>query len=941
MAHDIFISYSIKDRLKADAICHILEEERIRCWVAPRDISPGGSWAAEIADAIPMSKIMLLVFSQNANASKQVLREIELAISGDVIIIPVKIEDVLPTGGMSYYLSTTHWIDAVGGKLDTRIQKLAEKLRSMLQIDAEPPKTSAVEEKTENTIPVASSPPPSEKIDSGIKKKNKRKPIIILATVLAAIAMLVAGYFLYPYVFGEYTSNKQAENPSSSDSMKTMDPSRFPYPGATGESAAVPADYGLNPSTRVIIEDESLKNAILDTLDQVGKPIGDYLTIQDMFNLTCLALGSPGEDIPIDGDLFQPEEIVFSFIDSDISSLSGLQYAYNLKALSISNCSISDLYPLSILGNLKFIYMHNNKISDLQPLSGLSNLRSLHLGGNQITDISPLSGLTELECLHIPENPIIDLSTLSELTGLRSLGLDGLDITDLSFVASLDILNDLNVNDNKISNLEPLSGMANLSSLGISRNNLIDLSSLSGIPWLKSLDISENPIQDFSALSDLEFLRNLTMHGLQLSDLSMLRSMVFLEELRLGNNNISELAPLEGLDRLINLDLNDNDISDISPLVKLDKLQNLNLLRNPLEDMTDCEAMESLTTLYIDIGTYQKNIGTVKYLKSKGCSVLINSDEFSDVIIFEPTDYGYNPESNILVVDENVRAGIFETLSAIGSPIDRKIQISDMFELIYLDFCPEYKEPEYYNQDIYDAIGFSEAEHHVVRVNDITELDGLQYAKNLMFLSLPYYNISNLSPLYGLNNLLFLWIDSTTGLSNINALENLVNLRRLKINNLNSSDITPLSNLYRLYDLSISSYGNVDLDLTPLTGLGLGSLSLNGFNITDLEPIGTLRNLSSLTIRSSNASGLIPLSYLSNLEYLYISDNSVSDISPLAELQNLRHLTLENCSIDSIEGLQNLVNLQELWLDAHTYDSNPLIVKAIKNNGCAVYRINP
>ncbi|MCK5758320.1 MAG: toll/interleukin-1 receptor domain-containing protein, partial [Clostridiales bacterium] len=136
MAHDVFISYSIKDRLLADALCHKLEEDSIRCWIAPRDISPGGSWAGEIADAIPNSKIMILVFSANANASKQVLREVELAITNNLTVIPIKIEDVTPTGGMSYYLSTTHWIDAIGNKFDKRINTLSNKIQAMLGIDA-------------------------------------------------------------------------------------------------------------------------------------------------------------------------------------------------------------------------------------------------------------------------------------------------------------------------------------------------------------------------------------------------------------------------------------------------------------------------------------------------------------------------------------------------------------------------------------------------------------------------------------------------------------------------------------------------------------------------------------------------------------------------------------------------------------------------------------
>jgi len=42
MAHDAFISHSSKDKTIADATCAYLEASKIRCWVAPRDIRPGG-----------------------------------------------------------------------------------------------------------------------------------------------------------------------------------------------------------------------------------------------------------------------------------------------------------------------------------------------------------------------------------------------------------------------------------------------------------------------------------------------------------------------------------------------------------------------------------------------------------------------------------------------------------------------------------------------------------------------------------------------------------------------------------------------------------------------------------------------------------------------------------------------------------------------------------
>ena len=53
MAHDVFISYSSKDKAIADAICATMEQAGVRCWIAPRDILPGMNWGASIVQALP------------------------------------------------------------------------------------------------------------------------------------------------------------------------------------------------------------------------------------------------------------------------------------------------------------------------------------------------------------------------------------------------------------------------------------------------------------------------------------------------------------------------------------------------------------------------------------------------------------------------------------------------------------------------------------------------------------------------------------------------------------------------------------------------------------------------------------------------------------------------------------------------------------------------
>jgi len=114
MAHDVFVSHSSKDKLAADAVVAHLERAGIRCWAAPRDIMPGASWAASIIQAINQCRIMVVVFSSNANRSDHVRREVERAVFGGVGIIPVRIEDVLPQGDLEYFLSATHWMVSVG-----------------------------------------------------------------------------------------------------------------------------------------------------------------------------------------------------------------------------------------------------------------------------------------------------------------------------------------------------------------------------------------------------------------------------------------------------------------------------------------------------------------------------------------------------------------------------------------------------------------------------------------------------------------------------------------------------------------------------------------------------------------------------------------------------------------------------------------------------------
>src|SRR3954462_2529459 len=132
MAHDVFISYSTKDKPTADAVCATLESRGVRCWVAPRDILPGTDWGEAIIDAIEASRVMVLVFSQNANASPQIKREVERAVNKGVAVVPLRIEDVPMSKSLEYFVSTPHWMDALSPPLERHLVQLAETLKVLL-----------------------------------------------------------------------------------------------------------------------------------------------------------------------------------------------------------------------------------------------------------------------------------------------------------------------------------------------------------------------------------------------------------------------------------------------------------------------------------------------------------------------------------------------------------------------------------------------------------------------------------------------------------------------------------------------------------------------------------------------------------------------------------------------------------------------------------------
>ncbi|HVH28297.1 MAG TPA: toll/interleukin-1 receptor domain-containing protein [Vicinamibacterales bacterium] len=174
--YSAFISYATPDKVKAEEICGYLEARGLRCWIAPRDVRAGREYGNEIIDAIERAPVLVLVLSAAANESKFVSREVERAVTKGDPVIPVRIENVMPSTALELFVSATHWIDAWSGDFAAHMDRLVRDL-------AERPSATA-----------AGSPSvaPTGAIDKG--SGSARRVLSRAAAVVLVAAVAGAGY---------------------------------------------------------------------------------------------------------------------------------------------------------------------------------------------------------------------------------------------------------------------------------------------------------------------------------------------------------------------------------------------------------------------------------------------------------------------------------------------------------------------------------------------------------------------------------------------------------------------------------------------------------------------------------------------------------------------------------------------------------------------------
>ena len=129
----VFLSHASADRALVSDVLASLESEGLRCWVSFRDMAAGEpSWAGAIVGAIANCALMVVVVSKHAVGSRQVLREVTIADSENIPLLPYCIDTTPLSNDLKYFFVTGQRLDATSIPREDALPTLVAAVRSRI-----------------------------------------------------------------------------------------------------------------------------------------------------------------------------------------------------------------------------------------------------------------------------------------------------------------------------------------------------------------------------------------------------------------------------------------------------------------------------------------------------------------------------------------------------------------------------------------------------------------------------------------------------------------------------------------------------------------------------------------------------------------------------------------------------------------------------------------
>lgn len=368
-----------------------------------------------------------------------------------------------------------------------------------------------------------------------------------------------------------------------------------------------------------------------------------------------------------------------------------------------------------------------------------------------------------------------------------------------------------------------------------------------------------------------------------------------IESITLENSGVKNLDGLEYATNLVVLDVSGNEITSLKPIKELTKIKYLDVSDNRIEDFNDI-AGKMYDTINVD---------------------------GNPIISYEPLiDNKTIAEKEVNIPNPYLKRNIQDTLGL--KPAD-VITVKDMLQLTEI----------YFDGDTY---------------LDVSSLNGLEYASNLVSLTLLNANVgsklTDLTPISNLKKLETINISVGTqnggDLNDLKPLSNLTNLKHLTINDSKITDLTPLANLTKLQSIDLNKNTRLtDISvLRDLTNLEYVSLKNNSSQL-DLAPIHDLPKLKDLLVTDTTFSKWEPYKHTNAYKSLNINiserqlrtvinqalGNDVNKIIRPTDLYGLTELTYAGGSsgdIISLTGIEHAQDLEKIDFQLRSYVGSSL-----------------
>jgi hypothetical protein len=187
MAHDLFVSYSSKDRDRVRRWVQQLASFGVVCWMDEGGIDGAMLYGEEIVVALRSSSAVLLFLSRASVQSHNVIKEVTLAAESRKPILPFFLEDVDVPPALEYQLAGVQRI-AAAGRADAVV--ITDLLRALSRLG----------------IPAAGRPagsggapfvaPPTRRTSSGSRGLRRHGVLLGVASLVLVGVVLVAGWAL-------------------------------------------------------------------------------------------------------------------------------------------------------------------------------------------------------------------------------------------------------------------------------------------------------------------------------------------------------------------------------------------------------------------------------------------------------------------------------------------------------------------------------------------------------------------------------------------------------------------------------------------------------------------------------------------------------------------------------------------------------------------------